>query len=370
VGSFIRPRPLVEAHIAHAQGRMGAEELRTLEDAAILDVLRLQQDVGIDVFSDGEFRRRGFTTDFADAVDGFVSGRALFRPTSQLPAGGAPPISSPVELSGGVIGRKLRLRHRLTANQVSFLKQHAPGPFKMTLPAASHVFARGYHPDTTDAVYGTRAAALHDVASVIRAEIEALIADEVPYIQLDNPHYTDFVSDDLKHEYRLAGLDPTQILQEGIEADNYSLSGLDRTQTLIAMHLCRGNVGLGPDTPALWHKAGGYEPIAEAAFSQLDVDAFLLEYDTERAGGFEPLRFVPRGKTVVLGLVTTKSGELEKQETLLARIDEAAKYVPLEDLALSPQCGFASMLQGNPVTETDERRKLELVVDTARKVWG
>jgi 5-methyltetrahydropteroyltriglutamate--homocysteine methyltransferase len=136
------------------------------------------------------------------------------------------------------------------------------------------------------------------------------------------------------------------------------------------MHLCRGNVGLGPDTPALWHKAGGYEPIAEAVFSQLDVDAFLLEYDTERAGGFDPLRFVPRGKTVVLGLVTTKSGELEKQETLLARIDEATKYMPVEDLALSPQCGFASMLQGNPLTETDERRKLELVVDTARKVWG
>jgi 5-methyltetrahydropteroyltriglutamate--homocysteine methyltransferase len=187
----------------------------------------------------------------------------------------------------------------------------------------------------------------------------------VPYLQLDNPHYPDYISDDRRAQWRELGVDPDQALTDDIAADNASIAGLDRARVTVAMHLCRGNGPLGR-----WHTAGGYERIAEQVFGTLDVDRFLLEYDSERAGGFEPLRFMPRGKLVVLGLVTTKSAELETVDLLRARIDEATKYVPLEFLALSPQCGFASTLIGNPLTWDEQRRKLELVVETARKVWG
>jgi len=165
-------------------------------------------------------------------------------------------------------------------------------------------------------------------------------------------------------------VDPARALEEDIAADNFTLTGVDRDKVVLAMHLCRGNGGRGQDQPAGWHTSGGYDAIAEQVFGGLQVDRFLLEYDSERAGGFEPLRFMPKGKIVVLGLVTTKSGELESEATLLRRIEEASKYVDVENLALSPQCGFASTLAGNPLTEDEERRKLELVVGTARKVWG
>jgi 5-methyltetrahydropteroyltriglutamate--homocysteine methyltransferase len=240
----------------------------------------------------------------------------------------------------------------------------------MTMPAASYVLARGYQPRITDQVYRTRAAALHDVASIIKSEVAALVDEGVPYIQLDNPHYPDYLSEERNAQWRALGVDPASALDEDIAADNFTLSGLDRDNVVLAMHLCRGNGGRGQDQPAGWHTSGGYDAIAEQVFGGLQVDRFLLEYDSERAGGFAPLRFVPKGKMVVLGLVTTKSGELESEATLLRRIEEAAKYVAVEDLALSPQCGFASTLAGNPLTEHEERRKLELVVGTARKVWG
>jgi 5-methyltetrahydropteroyltriglutamate--homocysteine methyltransferase len=258
----------------------------------------------------------------------------------------------------------------MTEHESAFLKQHAPGPFKMTMPAASYVLARGYNPSITDKVYGNRAAALHDVATIIQSEVKLLVDEGVPYIQLDNPHYPDYVSDERNAEWRAIGVDPDTAIQEDIDADNLTLSGVDRRKVVLAMHLCRGNGGRGQDQPAGWHTSGGYDAIAERVFGGLHVDRFLLEYDSERAGGFEPLRFVPKGKTVVLGLVTTKSGELESQDTLMRRIEEAAKYVAVEDLALSPQCGFASTMAGNPLSVDEERRKLELVVGTARKVWG
>jgi 5-methyltetrahydropteroyltriglutamate--homocysteine methyltransferase len=238
------------------------------------------------------------------------------------------------------------------------------------MPAASYVLARGYRPDVTDPVYGSRAAALHDVAAIVHSEIAALVDEGVPYIQLDNPHYPDYVVDERNAQWRAVGVDPAQALQEDIAGDNQSLDGLARDGLVLAMHLCRGNGGRGPDQPAGWHTAGGYDAIAEQVFGSLHVDRFLLEYDSERAGGFEPLRFVPPGRTVVLGLVTTKSGELESADVLLRRVEEAARYVPVENLALSPQCGFASTMAGNPLTVDEERRKLELVVSTARRVWG
>jgi methionine synthase II (cobalamin-independent) len=369
VGSFLRPQVVKDAHAAYTRGELPLEKLREIEDKAIQEVLQLQKEVGVDVFTDGEFRRGGWSGDFVDAVDGFVAGAPAVSVFNTARG------NNPAQQTGGpsrrIIGDKLRQKHRLTEHEARFLKQHAPGPCKVTMPAASYVLARGYRPDVTDAVYGSRAAALQDVASVIRAEISALAAEGIEYIQLDNPHYPDYVVEERNAQWRAVGVDPVTALQEDIEADNYALDALSsRNGTVLAMHLCRGNGGRGPDQPAGWHTAGGYDAIAEQVFSGLHVDRLLLEYDSERAGGFEPLRFVPRGKTVVLGLITTKSGSLESEDLLLRRIDEAARYLPLEQLALSPQCGFASTIAGNPLTVDEQRRKLELVVSTARKVWG
>jgi len=367
VGSFLRPDDLKAAHQAHAEGRLPLEDLRKLEDAAIMEVLELQKLSGIDVYSDGEFRRAGWSGDFAEAVEGFAAGPPAV--TVFNTAQGNAPNQRPGGPTARVITQKLRQTRRITEHEAAFLREHAPGPYKMTMPAASYVLARAYNPSITNPVYGSRAAAIHDVATILATEVKALADEGVPYIQLDNPHYPDYVVDERNAQWRAAGVDVERALEEDIAADNLSVAGVDRTKTVVAMHLCRGNGGRGQDQPAGWHTEGGYDAIAERVFGGLDVDRFLLEYDSERAGGFEPLRFIPAGKMVVLGLVTTKSGELETQETLLRRIDEAAKYLPLEQLALSPQCGFASTIAGNPLSVDEERRKLELVVATARRVW-
>jgi 5-methyltetrahydropteroyltriglutamate--homocysteine methyltransferase len=367
VGSFLRPQAVLDAHRAHLEGRLPLEALRRIEDDAILDVLELQRDVGIDVLSDGEYRRAGWSSDFQESVDGFVPGAPAVSPRFQGGVAGAVAAPPPgVATRGRIIGGRLHPHRRLTAHESGFLKQHAGGlPFKVTMPAPSYVIARGYKPGVTDKVYASRAEVLADAAAIIRDEIEALIAEGVPYIQLDNPHYPDYVDDARQAEWRALGVDPDKAIDEDIEADNACLRGFDRSNVLLAMHLCRGNSAGGA-----WHTAGGYDRIAAKVFGGVEVDAFLLEYDSERAGTFEPLRYMPRGKAVVLGLVTTKAGELEPQDLLIRRIEEASKYVPLEDLTLSPQCGFASVMSGNPLTWDEQRKKLELVVSTARKVWG
>lgn len=368
VGSHLRPQAVKDAHAAFANQKISLADLRAIEDQAILDALRLQQEVGLQIFTDGEFRRASWAGDFPESMaEGYVPGRPAV--TVFNTAQGNSAAAGVGERRGRVIGAKLVQKQRLTEHETAFLREHAPGPWKMTMPAASYVLARAYHPEITDQVYGSRAAALADVAAILKREAEALTAEGAAYIQFDNPHYPDYVVAERNEAWRSVGIDPDQALQEDIDADNVTLSGVDRSRVVVAMHLCRGNGGRGQDQAAGWHTSGGYEAIAERVFGQLNVDRFLLEYDSERAGGFEPLRYVPRGKTVVLGLVTTKSGELESQDMLLGRIDEAARYVPMEYLALSPQCGFASTMPGNPLREDEERRKLELVVETARRAW-
>jgi 5-methyltetrahydropteroyltriglutamate--homocysteine methyltransferase len=366
VGSFLRAQDLKDASNGYRQGNLPLERLREIEDREILKVLDMQRQVGIDVVSDGEYRRGGWASDFQDAVAGYVPGSPPVVMSWHTPSGGeATPEPAGTGGGGRVIGQKLQQKRRLTEHEVGFLKQHAPGPFKMTMPAATYVVTRGYKPGVTDQAYDSRADVLRDAAGIIKAELDALVDEGVVYLQLDNPHYPDYISEDRRNQWRTLGVDPDQALLDDIDADNASIAGFDRTRATIGMHLCRGNGPLGR-----WHTEGGYERIAEQVFGGIDVDRFLLEYDSERAGGFEPLRFMPRGKTVVLGLITTKSGELESQDLLLRRIEEASKYVAVEDLALSPQCGFASTLIGNPLSWDEQRRKLELVVDTARKVWG
>jgi 5-methyltetrahydropteroyltriglutamate--homocysteine methyltransferase len=363
VGSLLRPPEVLEAQQALREGRTTAEAVRAIEDRAILDALELQRKAGLDVYSDGEFRRRAWASDFAEAVDGYVDGSA---PVALAWSGGRQATATAAQpaVTGRVIGERLRQRRRLTAHESSFLKQHAPGPFKITMPAPSYIAARGYKPGITDRVYAGRAELLADIVAIVRSEIAALVEEGVPYVQLDNPHYPDYIDAARREQWRALGIDPDAALAEDIAADNAALEGIDRSRVTIGLHICRGN------SRSAWHTAGSYDRIAEQVFGGIAADRFLLEYDSERAGGFEPLRFVPEDRIVVLGLITTKSGELESPAALRRRIEEASQYVPLERLALSPQCGFASVAEGNLITPEEQQRKLELVASTARAVWG
>ena len=356
VGSLLRPPELLEARAAHAEGQIDLDQLRQIEDEAILDALELQRQVGLDVFTDGEYRRSLFLASFFEAVEGF--GPTFDRQWR----GSQSEMALPAQVRA--VAGKLRKLRRITAHESAFLKEHSPGPYKVTLPSAGFMTERTYQRGLTDQFYPTFSDLLRDMVGIVQGEVQALADEGVPYIQLDAPGYTRYVDQRVRQEMRDVGWDPDQMATEAIEADNASLEGAKREGVTLAAHLCRGN------NRSQWRQEGGYDPIAEKLFNSLQVDVFLLEYDSQRAGGFEPLRFVPRGKSVVLGLVTTKEGKLESQGQLLRQIDAASKYVPLENLAISPQCGFATVAAGNLISWDDQRRKLELVVDTARKVWG
>ena len=356
VGSLLRPPDLLRAREQVARGTLSADALREQEDAAILKALERQQEVGLEIFTDGEFRRGSWITDMADAVEGFV-------PQSRIvewrgPGGGAEPSTS------SIVGGRLQPRRRLTGAQVAFLKEHAPGPIKMTLPAPSNFWVVSWKAGVSDRAYGSRSEMLQDVVRIIREEVKALIEDGVDYIQMDAPFYGVFIDEQHRATLRQAGLDPDTALREVVAADNAAIQGLPRDNLTLALHICRGN------SRSRWLYEGGYNPIAEALFGTLAVDTFLLEYDSERVGGFDPLRYLPSGKTAVLGLVTSKEPGLESQDDLRRRIDAAARVVPLEQLALSPQCGFASVALGNLLSEEDQWRKLKLVTETAHLVWG
>jgi 5-methyltetrahydropteroyltriglutamate--homocysteine methyltransferase len=216
----------------------------------------------------------------------------------------------------------------------------------------------------TDKVYPNHSALLWDIVAITKAEIRALVEEGVRYIQIDAPRYSYYLDPKWRDYIRAEmGVDPEAALDEAVRADNACLEGVRRPGVILAIHLCRGN------NRSAWYAEGGYDPIAEKLFGTLQVDRFLLEYDDERSGTFEPLRFIPRGKTVVLGLVSSKRPRLESKAALIERIQQAAQYVPLDNLALSPQCGFASTMEGNLLTEDDQWAKLRLVVDTAREVW-
>jgi 5-methyltetrahydropteroyltriglutamate--homocysteine methyltransferase len=262
-----------------------------------------------------------------------------------------------------VVGEELRQRERISGRDAAFLKQHSQGPFKVTLPSAAQGMTM-YRVGLTDKVYPTPADLLADLVRLHQDEARALADDGVPYIQLDSLRYLEMIDPDRRAQARADGRDPDQTVDETIAADNAVLGAARRPGVTLAMHICRGN------NRSAWIAEGSYELVAEKLFGQLAVDRFLLEYDTERAGGFEPLRFVPRGKTVVLGLISSKEPTLESVDDLRRRIDEAARYVGHEDLALSPQCGFASSMLGNLLTPDEQWRKLDLVAETAQRVWG
>jgi 5-methyltetrahydropteroyltriglutamate--homocysteine methyltransferase len=356
VGSLLRPPDLLQAR----QTPANAEKLRALEDQHILRVLAKQKELGFEIFTDGELRRRNFMSDFTDAVEGFDFSDAVARIWSSGDKGAAP-----VSNVNGIVTKKLRQARPLTGHELPFMKKHSPGNIKMTLPSATQFPAISFKRGVTDAVYKDHSAVLWAVVDIMKSDLAALSSAGVNYIQIDAPRYSYYMDPKWREWIRAEiGLDPDAALEEAVKADNACFRAARRPGVTLAIHLCRGN------NRSHWYAEGGYDAIAEKLFGTLDVDRFLLEYDDQRSGTFEPLRFVPKGKTVVLGLVSSKVPHMENSTELAKRIEEASRYVPLENLALSPQCGFASTAEGNLITEDRQWAKLKLVADTARRVWG
>ncbi|HKV05829.1 MAG TPA: cobalamin-independent methionine synthase II family protein [Candidatus Acidoferrales bacterium] len=359
IGSFLRPPELVEAR---QNSPSDAEGRRTLEDRSILRALAKQKELGLEIFTDGEFRRSNFMGDFTEAIEGFDFADGLAR-NWKTAAVGAPALGN--GRVAGVVVKKLRTVRPLTGHELPFLKEHSPGPIKMTLPSATQFPAISYKRGRSEHAYPTYSAFLWDIVEIMKKEVARLAAEGVQYIQIDAPRYSYFMDPKWREWIRTEmQVEPDAWLEESVRADNACFEAARRPGVTLAIHLCRGN------SRSHWYAEGGYDAIAEKLFGTLAVDRFLLEYDDSRSGTFEPLRFVPRNKIVVLGLISSKLPQLENSDEVVRRIDEAAKYVPIENLTLSPQCGFASTFEGNLLTEEEQWAKLRLVVETARRVWG
>lgn len=354
VGSLLRPADLLAART----NGTNASRLRSMEDQYVLKVLAKQRQLGYQVFTDGELRRRNFMSELTDAVDGFDLDDSIARDWDA--AQEKPRVSSVT----GIVNRKLKRMHPLTERELPFLKLHSPGDIKILLPSATQFPAIAFKRGVTDKVYSDHSALLWDIVEIMKQDVAQLAAEGVKYIQVDAPRYSYYLDPKwrawIKQEMNQ---DPEEALDEAIAADNACFDAARRGGATVAIHLCRGN------NRSHWYAEGGYDAIAEKLFNSLRVDRFLLEYDDERAGTFEPLRLLPKDKVVVLGLISTKKPQLEKSEEVVRRIKEAAKYFPLENMAVSPQCGFASTAEGNLLSEDDQWAKLKLVVDVARRVW-
>ncbi|MFI7700480.1 5-methyltetrahydropteroyltriglutamate--homocysteine S-methyltransferase [Nonomuraea sp. NPDC049480] len=364
VGSLLRPPELLQAREAHDRGELTGEQLAKLEDDAALAAIELQREAGIEVFTDGEMRRATWMAGLLESLGGVVPVEpptsAWFRDDGTMPA--------PEETAFRMVAAKDKITQKahLTAVEADFMSRHAPGQFKITMMSSS-MGNLLWRPDISRPAYPTPADMMRDLVALRIKEIEGLLDRGVNWIQLDSLSYNFVIDPDFRARmFGPAGPSPEDVLNATVAIDTELVRATKamNPEVTVGMHICRGN------NRSAWMSKGGYEPVAERLFGEVPVDRFLLEYDTDRAGGFEPLRFVPEGTTVVLGLISSKTPTLESQDDLRRRIDEAAAYVPLENLAISPQCGFASTARGNLLTVDEERRKLELVVDTAQKVWG
>jgi 5-methyltetrahydropteroyltriglutamate--homocysteine methyltransferase len=359
VGSLLRPAELLSARASHAS----YSELEAIEDRHILGILERQREIGLDVFTDGELRRTNFMSDFTEAVDGFDFGDSVSRKWKDGEEDAQH--SASVSSINGIVTSELKQRRPLTGRELPFLREHAPGPIKITLPSATQFPAISFKYGVTDQVYRDPYAMLDAITSIMAEDIQSLAASGISYLQIDAPRYSYYLDPKwtawMEKELRV---DPAQMLTASLNADNACFAAARHPGVTLAIHLCRGN------NRSHWYAEGGYDAIAERLFHELAVDRFLLEYDDDRSGTFEPLRLVPKGKVVVLGLISTKRPALERKEDLLRRIREASQHLPLEQLALSPQCGFASTMEGNLLTEDEQWAKLQLVVDVASEVWG
>jgi 5-methyltetrahydropteroyltriglutamate--homocysteine methyltransferase len=353
VGSLLRPTYLVEARKQLETGELNAADFKVMEDRAVNEAIALQEAAGIDVITDGELRRYAFYGHLVEALAGFdkYGGWAIpFRDET----------GDELVLKRPVVVEKLQWKRSMCAEEWVYLRSRKSRPGKVTMISAQQAAAY-YDPEKSKGAYATRDAYLADIVDFSRREVEELIRLGCTYIQIDAPQYAALLDPQMREGYRQRGNDPDKLIDLCIEMDNAIIS--NHPGITFGMHICRGN------NQSKFYASGDYEPISRI-FSRTFFQRFLLEYDDARSGGFEPLRHVPEDRFVVLGLVTTKKPHLETAAELRQRIEEATRYIPLERLALSPQCGFASTMEGNHILPEDQRRKLELVASVAQEVWG
>lgn len=366
VGSLLRPPWLLQARHRRLEGEISLPEFKRLEDRAVDEAVALQERAGMPVVTDGEMRRESFQSQLTEAVEGFgehgldaflwgewkgdaeVGDRTVERP------------------AGAEVRDKLRVRRRLAAEEFVYLRSITERIVKVTLPSPS-LFANLWSEEVSAEAYPTLDGFLEDVARILREEVAELSRLGARYIQLDAPHYPLLLDAQTRRFYEERGWDLERWLSRGVELDNYVISGREDVpgaEVTFAFHLCRGNQG------SRWLVSGSYEPIARRIFGDVHAERLMLEYDDERSGGFEPLSHVPEEKVAVLGLVTTKSPRLESVDELQSRVEEAGRYLPLQRLAISPQCGFSTSTLGNALSMEDQERKLATLAEAARRIWG
>ena len=356
VGSLLRPAELLVARVRHQKGEISAAELRGIEDEAITATIRKIESIGMQAVTDGEFRREFFHLDFLEKLDGVsVTGSIAASSNAQEKVGFTPPTLS--------VAGKLRHTQDIQVDDFEFLQAQVANTPKVSIPSPTMVHFRGGRAGIDTDAYPDLDEFFDDLAQCYRDEIDALYKAGARYIQMDDTNLAYLCDAKMRAAAVERGDDPDELPRTYAALINAVID--DRPDDLvIAVHLCRGNFR------SQWFAEGGYEPVAEVLFNDLNVDAYFLEYDDERSGDFAPLRFVPDNKIVVLGIISSKFPELESVTDLARRIDEAANYMPIENMCVSPQCGFSSTSHGNEITEDDQWAKLQLVVDTAREVWN
>jgi 5-methyltetrahydropteroyltriglutamate--homocysteine methyltransferase len=360
VGSLVRPVALRKARNDRKTGRLSHAQFKSIEDGAVDEAVSLQEAAGLDIVTDGEMRRLSFQSQMLEAVDGFGAwdiDAFLWGHWHGHGTMGERRRDRPVNL--GVVSRLVRKRH-LVAEEFAYLRGRTCRIAKVTLPSPS-LFVNFWSPERSKSAYASLEHFLADVVAILRDEVAELVRLGATYIQIDAPHYALLLAPETRAFYESQGWTFDQWLSRGIELDNAVMAGF--ADVTFAIHLCRGN------QEGRWLVEGDYEPIAQPIFQRTGATRLLLEYDDDRSGSFAPLRHVPDDKIVVLGLISTKRLQMEAPEDLVRRITQANCFVPLERLALSPQCGFASSIVGNGLSIDDERRKLERVCETARRIW-
>jgi len=360
VGSLLRPPELLDARRAAAAGELDPRAFKAIEDRAVLDVLRLQEDAGLEVVTDGEFRRESFQSELVAAVDGFegVTIDAWLWGAWHSDELGDKTVERPPDMA---VVDKLHRRRSLAAEEFTFLRAHTDRVAKITLPSPT-LFGNLWSPERSTGAYPTFDAFMEDVVGILVDEVRELARLGATYLQLDAPHYPLLIDPTWRAFYEARGWPAERWLSYGVELDNAVIDAAPGVT--FGFHLCRGN------QDSRWLVAGGYEAIAESIFGAVHAERLLLEYDDERSGGFDPLKLVPDDKQVILGLVTTKGPRPETEHELEARVREAAAVVELERLGVGTQCGFATSVLGNALTVEDEARKLRTIASTARRIWG
>jgi 5-methyltetrahydropteroyltriglutamate--homocysteine methyltransferase len=355
VGSLLRPEPLREARAKRERGEISAEELKAIEDREIAKVIRKQEEIGLQAVTDGEFRRASWNHDFLGAIDG---AKAILG-ERKIQFQGVQPKPWVMRVTGKLGGYK---PHPMI-DHFKFVAANTQVTPKMTIPSPTSMHFRYGREAVPESIYPDINEFYRDLGVAYRKAVRAFADAGCRFLQLDEVNFTYLCDPKLREQVAMRGDDPEKLPGAYADMINTAISDIPPDMT-IGMHLCRGNFR------STFVASGGYEPVADILFNRINVDSYFMEYDSERAGGFEPLRFVPKGKSVVLGIVTSKSGTLESKDALKRRIDEAAKFIDIGQLALSPQCGFASTEEGNTLTEDEQWAKLSRVVEVAREVWG